>query len=104
VGRRWVDDGEGSFRAICVDYLESSGAVVSIRKDGALRNRVDYRERLSPADFRVFALLREVRNELAQAEAVPVDTILGDKQVQAYPITERSRSSRPRTTVLRGGD
>jgi hypothetical protein len=33
---------------------------------------VDYRERLSPEDFTVFARLRDLRKRMAQAEAVPV--------------------------------
>ena len=45
------------------------------------RNKVDYRERLSPEDFAVFARLREVRKEIAQADAVPVYAIFTNEQL-----------------------
>lgn len=62
--RRWVDQGESSFWAFCVDYLEPSGAPAPSAprdRDGQLRNKVDYRERLSPEDFAVFARHRDLR-------------------------------------------
>jgi hypothetical protein len=46
VDRRWVDQGENSFWALCVDYLDSSGGAGPTGKDGAARNRIDYREKL----------------------------------------------------------
>src|SRR4051812_37059986 len=63
VERRWVEQGEGSYWAFCVDYLESSGAPAPAPapKEAGVRNRVDYRELLTPADFAVFARLREIR-------------------------------------------
>jgi hypothetical protein len=72
VERRWVDQGESSFWAFCVDYLESSGMPapsVPRDRDGQLRNKVDYRERLSPEDFAVFVRLRDLRKDMAQAQS-----------------------------------
>ena len=98
VERRWVDQGESSFWAFCVDYLESSGAPApsaSRDRDGQHRNKVDYRERLSPEDFAVFARLRDLRKEMAQAEAVPVYTVFTNEQlaqmVQARVTTKPGR-------------
>src|SRR4051794_14851410 len=45
------------------------------------RNNVDYRERLKPEDFAVFARLRDLRKEIAQAEAVPVYTVFTNEQL-----------------------
>ncbi len=80
VDRRWVEQGPASFWTFCVDYLEPSGSNGAPRY-GAPRGKVDYREVLSPADFAVFARLRELRKEIAQAEAVPVYTIFTNEQL-----------------------
>jgi superfamily II DNA helicase RecQ len=45
------------------------------------RNKVDYRDVLSPEDFAVFAKLRELRKAIAQGEAVPVYTIFTNEQL-----------------------
>ena len=52
------------------------------RVRGAARpGKIDYREVLSPEDFAVFARLRQLRKEIAQAEAVPVYTIFTNDQL-----------------------
>ncbi len=45
------------------------------------KGRVDYREILPPAQFAIFAKLRDLRKQLAQAEAVPVYTIFTNEQL-----------------------
>jgi hypothetical protein len=72
VDRRWVELGENSYWAICVDYLEPGGAGAGPQPKNGARGKIDYRERLSPEDFAVFARLRQLRKEIAQAAAVPV--------------------------------
>jgi len=81
VDRRWVDQGTESFWSFCVDYIETRGSAPGRNKEGHGRGKVDYREVLSPADFAVFARLRQLRKELAQAEAVPVYTVFTNEQL-----------------------
>src|SRR4051812_45444895 len=83
VDRRWIDRGEDSAWAFCVDYLESSGcpAPLSRERNGQARNKVDYREVLAPEDFAVYARLRDLRKQIAQAEAVPVYTVFTNEQL-----------------------
>jgi superfamily II DNA helicase RecQ len=82
VDRRWVDRGEDSFWALCVDYLEGSNAQGGMRESrGGTRTKVDYRERLNPEDFAVFARLRQLRKEIAQADAVPVYMVFTNEQL-----------------------
>jgi len=52
VDRRWVEQGENSYWAICVDYLEPAGSSAQNQqgKNGS-RNKIDFRERLSAEDF-----------------------------------------------------
>jgi hypothetical protein len=74
IDRRFVDAGSNSFWTFCVDYLD--GAVVAQTRNGtssaAHRNKVDYKDQLSPEDFAIFLKLREWRKATAQADAVPV--------------------------------
>lgn len=79
VDRRWVEQGSSSFWSFCVDYLES-GSGGDGRSVGQ-RGKVDYKEVLSAEDFAVFGRLREVRKEIAAAEAVPVYTIFTNEQL-----------------------
>ena len=71
VDRRFVDVGENSFWAICVDFILSHSNGKSGRKDSQ-RKRVDYREILSAAEFNLYAHLRDVRKQLAADDGVPV--------------------------------
>jgi superfamily II DNA helicase RecQ len=79
VERQFVSLGENSFWAICVDYLPASSGAPG--PGGGRRGRIDYREVLSPETFAVFARLRDLRKQLAQAEAVPVYTIFTNDQL-----------------------
>jgi superfamily II DNA helicase RecQ len=82
VDRRWVDQGEHSFWEFCVDYLETSGGTTaSGGKDGPSRERIDYKQQLSPADFQVFVKLRDLRKEIAQAEAIPMYMVFTNEQL-----------------------
>ncbi len=82
VDRRWVDQGTDSFWCFCIDYLESQATSAAGTKGPTdQRNRVDYREVLSPADFSRFVALRSLRAEIAKAEAVPVYTIFTNEQL-----------------------
>ena len=58
VKRRWVDLGANSFWSFCIDYWQGAERSEDAVR-GVSRNRVDYRESLSPDDFAVFARLRD---------------------------------------------
>jgi superfamily II DNA helicase RecQ len=86
VDRRWVQQDGECYWSFCVDYLESGGGgSVSPGKNGTGsgvgQGKVDYREKLSPEDFAVYARLRQVRKELAQAESIPVYTVFNNEQL-----------------------
>jgi superfamily II DNA helicase RecQ len=82
IDRRWVDQGENSFWAICIDYLDAPN-----RKEGggtassAGRNRVDYRQILSPEQFTQFVALRDLRKEIAGEDSVPVYAVMTNEQL-----------------------
>jgi superfamily II DNA helicase RecQ len=81
VDRRWVEQGASSFWSFCVDYLETSSGGGSDGRPAGQRGKVDYKEVLTAEEFAVFARLREVRKEIAAAEAVPVYTIFTNEQL-----------------------
>src|SRR5262249_189933 len=75
VDRRWVDEGASSFWSFCIDYLDGTPGASAGGRGAAARNRIDYKEVLSPEQFGVFVRLRDLRREIAQAEGVPVYTV-----------------------------
>jgi superfamily II DNA helicase RecQ len=78
IDRHFVDLGANSFWTLCVDYFPGvASTAASFDKKG----RIDYREVLPPEDFLVFVKLRDLRKQMAQAEAVPVYTIFTNDQL-----------------------
>ncbi|MFT5523972.1 MAG: superfamily II DNA helicase RecQ [Pirellulaceae bacterium] len=77
VDRQWVPMGSNSFWAICVDYLETSVRAGA----GSQGKRVDYRDILTPQQFENFAVLRELRKDMAAEEGVPVYAVFTNEQL-----------------------
>ena len=101
VDRRWVDQGQDSFWAICVDYSEGDSAThPETRTKGRAK---DYRESLSPEDFAVFVRLRELRKEVAQGEGVPVYAIFTNEQL-AKMVESRARATSDLEAIAGVGD
>lgn len=84
VHREFVAQGDNSFWALAVEYLEGP-APSSPGGHGATRaenkKRIDYKEVLSPADFALFAKLREWRKATAEKEGIPVYAIFTNEQL-----------------------
>jgi hypothetical protein len=68
VERKWIDQGTQSAWAFCVEYVLTSPATDQNPKSQHSRNRIDYKTILSPDEFTIFSLLRELRKELSQQE------------------------------------
>lgn len=85
IDRRWVDQGSQSFWSFCVDFLPgaATGSKPSSSpiRNGHQRERIDYRETLPPEQFAIFARLRDLRKEIAQAESMPVYAIFSNEQL-----------------------
>lgn len=80
IERHLIDQGVSSFWAICVDYLSSASSDTAGNANLS-RNRLDYKAILPPDEFAVFSRLRELRKELALAEAVPVYALFTNEQL-----------------------
>lgn len=103
VERRWVEQGAQSFWAFCVDWLV--GPSPASKPDGAPshRNKVDYKAVLPPAEFQVFAALRDWRKRAAEAEAVPLYAVFTNQQLAAM-VQNRVRSKADLGKITGVGD
>jgi len=77
--REFTALGENSFWSLVVEYLSESGG--SDPANSINKKRIDYREVLSPADFAVFAQLRDWRKAVATQENIPVYNVLTNEQM-----------------------
>lgn len=77
-------DGDTPRWYFAVEYLEGAQGDGQGHRRG---RRVDYKEILSPEDFAVFSRLRDLRKELAQADAIPVYTVCTNEQLAAMVTT-----------------
>jgi superfamily II DNA helicase RecQ len=82
VHREFVAQGDNSFWALAVEYMEgAAGTPASSGRAG--KARVDYKEVLSPEDFAVFAKLRDWRKATAEQDGIPVYAVLTNDQLAA---------------------
>jgi len=81
VDRRWVEQGGQSFWSFCIDFLPPGSKSKTEPPRFGQKDRIDYKEKLTPEQFQVFAQLRDLRKEIAQAEAVPMYTIFTNEQL-----------------------
>lgn len=80
VQRELVHEGGTPWWAVCVEYLDKAASPPG-GSNG--KPKVDYREKLDPAQFALFSRLREVRKELAEKEGVPVYAVFTNEQIAA---------------------
>ena len=84
VERRWMDAGEASRWAVCVEVAHGLGplptAVTSAAKPAAT-GKVDYREVLSPEDFEVYARLRSLRKAISERDGCPAFHVFTNEQL-----------------------
>ena len=81
IERRWMDQGNQSSLAFCVEYVLTSPTTDRNPKSQLSRNRIDYKTILSADEFTIFSLLRELRKELSQQEGVPVFALFNNEQL-----------------------
>jgi superfamily II DNA helicase RecQ len=81
VRKEFVSNGEDSFWAFCIEFLD--GALGTDKTRGGSGPKVDYKEVLSPEDFAVFSKLRDLRKEFSDKEAIPAYSIFTNEQLAA---------------------
>ena len=80
IDRQFVADGPNSVWAFCVSF-DDSGADATPRSAAGKRGKVDFKDILSPVEFAVFARLRALRKERADAEGVPAYALFTNDQL-----------------------
>jgi superfamily II DNA helicase RecQ len=80
VRKEFVCNGEDSFWAFCIEFLDGAPGA---GKSGRSAPRVDYKEVLDETDFAVFAKLRDLRKALSEKEAIPAYAIFTNEQLAA---------------------
>jgi len=95
VHREFVGQGENAFWALAVEYLEGArpGPADAARPG---KERIDYKEVLSPSDFVLFAKLRDWRKQVAEREKIPVYTVLTNEQMASIATRRPSSASQLR--------
>jgi superfamily II DNA helicase RecQ len=81
IERKWIDQGTQSAWVFCVEYVIASPTRDGNARSQLRRNRIDYKTILTPDEFTIFSLLRDVRKELSQQEGVPVFALFSNEQL-----------------------
>lgn len=81
VQRELVNCGAQSCWCCCVEYLEGGKPAAESPFRAGTREKVDYRNVLSEADFAKFRILRECRKAIAEADAVPAYAVFLDEHL-----------------------
>lgn len=82
VKKEFVSNGEDSFWAFCIEFLDGSLGVAD-RVRSTSGPKIDYKEVLNEADFAVFARLRDLRKAVSDKEAIPAYSIFTNEQLAA---------------------
>jgi len=81
IDRHFIADGPSSPWSLCVSFLPADGnRLPATAKRPA---RVDYRDILNDRDFALFAQLRTIRKQLAEAEGVPAYALFTNEHLAA---------------------
>ena len=80
VRKEFVANGEDSFWAFCIEFLDGSLGVMDKGLSATSGPKIDYKELLNEADFTVFARLRDLRKVISEKEAIPAYSIFSVQQ------------------------
>jgi len=86
IERQFTQVGGAPVWCLAIEYVEAATTSVpgEVR---AKRDRIDYKDVLSPEDFARYSRLRDLRKELAEAEGLPVYAIFTNEQLAAMAQT-----------------
>lgn len=81
VERQFVQDGERSYWALCVSYLDSAQSNGAEPLAPTRRGKIDYRDVLNEPDFALYVRLRTLRKTLAEQEGIPAYALFTNEQL-----------------------
>ncbi len=79
ISKSLVQQGNLAYWSFCVTYLV--GVPPKIQQLNDRKEKVDYKQVLDEAEFARFALLRTIRKQLADADAVPAFAVFTDSEL-----------------------
>ncbi|MFN8348834.1 MAG: HRDC domain-containing protein [Spirosomataceae bacterium] len=82
VSQHIVQNERGAYWCFCVRYIEGTPAVTPTR-NLQFKEKVDYKQVLDEATFKIFARMREIRKQIAADEAIPAFAIFTDEELSA---------------------
>ncbi len=83
-----VSNAQGSYWAFCIKYIEDLTATE------AAKVKIDYREILDDATFKVFSRLREIRKKIATEEGIPAYAVFTDEELSNIAKLEEITSAK----------
>jgi superfamily II DNA helicase RecQ len=86
IKKEFVAEGENSFWSFCVEYLTRT-----VPEEGVRGAKIDYREVLSPEQFKVYGSLRSYRKLASERDGVPIYAVFTNVQL-AQMVTTPTRS------------
>jgi len=81
VRKEFVPNGEDSFWAFCIEFLD--GVLGADKGRSSSGPKIDYKEVLNEAEFTAFARLRDMRKVISEKEAIPAYSIFTNEQLAA---------------------
>ncbi|MDE7388446.1 MAG: HRDC domain-containing protein [Muribaculaceae bacterium] len=78
IKRELVSVADAAYWAVCVLFLANNQ---SDHNASAVKGKVDYKTLLSDGEFKKFCMLRKVRKQLADADAVPAFAVFTDSEL-----------------------
>lgn len=79
ISKSFVQQGNVAYWSFCVTYLV--GVPPKVQQPGERKEKVDYKQILGEAEFVRFALLRTLRKQLAENDAVPAFAVFTDAEL-----------------------
>ena len=80
IKKEFVAGTMGEYWAFCITYLPNNNPLPS-SSSGDRREKIDYRALLSDAEFERFSLLRKIRKQVADDDAVPPYAVFTDAEI-----------------------
>ncbi len=76
IKKHFVADASNSFWSFCIRYVDGNAHDTFTKKP-----KVDYKEVLDEATFKIFSDLRECRKQISEKEAVPVYAVFTNEEL-----------------------
>lgn len=82
IKKEFVNASSGQYWVFCITYLPISGSVsANVNLPQERREKVDYKNVLTETEFERFTLLRKIRKQIAEDDAVPPYAVFTDAEL-----------------------